>query len=300
MARPACCWRNQPFRSSTPSPVMAEIMKTCSKDKRSVICAVRAQQGCPADQVDLVQDQGARALHLRQRLPSASTSGSRPRLASTSMRDEIRVRGAGPGGGHHRPLQPAARRKDAGRIHQNHLGRTVQHDPAHDGARGLHLVGHDGDLGAHQRIGQRGLARIGRTQQGNEAAARRAFRRSGTQRLRDGSTVFIFEIVLEIVFVFEVLVGGLRPVRPQGPFRRWRPRFRRGHVGVLFGRLAPLLRAHASLPSDTPSRARKAAAAAFCASCLEFPNASEPSRPGSSTATTKRGAWSGPLRETSR
>ena len=39
-------------------------------------------------------------------------------------------------------------------------------------ARGLHLVRHDRDLGADQRIDQRRLADIGRADQGDEAAAR--------------------------------------------------------------------------------------------------------------------------------
>ena len=69
------------------------------------------------------------------------------------------------------PLQPATRREETGRIAQNALGLSIQTDAPHGKARGLDLLGDDGDLGADQTIDQRRLARIGRSDNGDETGS---------------------------------------------------------------------------------------------------------------------------------
>ena len=84
-----------------------------------------------------------------------------------------------PGRIHHRPVEPPARREDAGRVDEHELARAHDGDAAQRRARRLHLAVDDGDLGAHQGIDQRRLARVGRADHGDEAAARVAVSVSG-------------------------------------------------------------------------------------------------------------------------
>ena len=86
--------------------------------------------------------------------------------------DQIGVMRPAPGGRDHGAIEPPLRQEDAGRIDQDDLGVVVDHDAADQRARGLHLARDDGDLGADQRVDQRGLADIGRADQRDEAAAR--------------------------------------------------------------------------------------------------------------------------------
>ena len=88
------------------------------------------------------------------------------------QQDRIGVFRARPGRADHGAVQPAARPEDARRIDKHDLGFARHRDAAHGHARGLHLGGDDGDLGAHQRIVERGFAGIGRADDGAEAAAR--------------------------------------------------------------------------------------------------------------------------------
>ncbi|MNQ88731.1 hypothetical protein D3C85_1040120 [compost metagenome] len=74
-----------------------------------------------------------------------------------------------PGRGDHGAVQTAARRKDAGRVHQNDLGVALDGDAAHGKARGLDLLRDDRDLGARQPVHQRRLAGVGRANDGGEA-----------------------------------------------------------------------------------------------------------------------------------
>ena len=93
--------------------------------------------------------------------------------------DEIGVMGAAPGGGDHGAVEPSLRREDAGRIDQDDLGVVLDHDAADQRARRLHLARDDGDLGADQRVDERGLADIGRADQRDEAASGLAGRAPG-------------------------------------------------------------------------------------------------------------------------
>ena len=87
------------------------------------------------------------------------------------MHDSVGVFGTIPSRAHHSPVQTTARRKDTRRIDQNNLRLTVHTDTAHGKARGLDLLGDDGDLGANQTIDQRRLARIGRSNNGDETGS---------------------------------------------------------------------------------------------------------------------------------
>ena len=82
----------------------------------------------------------------------------------------IGIARAGPGGIDHGAVEPAARLEDARRIHEHDLRLAAHRDAAHRHARGLHLVADDGDLGADQRIDQRGFAGIRRADDGGKAA----------------------------------------------------------------------------------------------------------------------------------
>ena len=82
---------------------------------------------------------------------------------------------------HHAPVELRLRLVHAGRIHQHHLRRGMARlalglllqrhlEHAVDACtRGLRLVGHDGELLPQQRIQQRGLARVGPADDGDES-----------------------------------------------------------------------------------------------------------------------------------
>ncbi len=103
-----------------------------------------------------------------------STSRSRPSAASTTSTIRSASCGAAPGGRDHRPVEPAAGLEDAGRVDQQDLGLALDRDAHQPGARGLRLGADDRDLLADQRVDQRRLARIGRADHGDEAAASRS------------------------------------------------------------------------------------------------------------------------------
>ena len=97
--------------------------------------------------------------------------GAKARLAVDDHRDQVRALRAAPGSLHHGAVQPALGREDAGRIDQHQLRVALDRDAHHAGAGGLRLGTGDRHLLPHKRIHQRGLARIGRADYGNDAAA---------------------------------------------------------------------------------------------------------------------------------
>ena len=106
-------------------------------------------------------------------------------LGVDQQHDDVGVLGAAPGGGHHRLVEPALGLEDARRVDEDDLRGAVGGDAAHDGARRLHLVGDDRDLGADEPVDQRRLAGIGRADQRDEAGAcRRASPRQSPVVLR--------------------------------------------------------------------------------------------------------------------
>ena len=112
---------------------------------------------------------------------AAGPSGWAARSGASTIRITASASPApGPGRFDHGAVEPAARLEDAGRVDQHQLRIAPHGDAAHRHARRLHLVADDGDLGAHERIDQGGLARIRRADHGDEAGtglagSRRAF-----------------------------------------------------------------------------------------------------------------------------
>mgnify|MGYP000031038655 CR=1 FL=1 len=87
------------------------------------------------------------------------------------MHDGVGVFSPVPSRAYHGPVEAAARREDAGGVDQNDLRLPVHANAAHGEARGLDLLGDDRDLGADQTIDQRRLARIGRSDDGDETGS---------------------------------------------------------------------------------------------------------------------------------
>ena len=127
------------------------------------------EQREPFDEVDLVEDQDLRLLQSGSFSRIASASSSMPLRASISSADHIGVARSAPGGCHHRPVEPALGREDAGRVDEDDLRRALDGDAAYEGPRRLHLVRDDRDLGADERVEQGRLAGIGRADQRDEA-----------------------------------------------------------------------------------------------------------------------------------
>ncbi len=75
---------------------------------------------------------------------------------------EVGVRGAGPGRRHHRAVQLAPRREDAGRVDQQHLALAAHQDAQHAEPRGLRLGRDDREFRAGQPVQQRGFAGVRR------------------------------------------------------------------------------------------------------------------------------------------
>ena len=134
------------------------------------------QQRVARHQIDLVEDQDFRRLHLGE------PRQQRFRLLVDALAridqhaDQIGLVRAAPGRRHHGAVEPPLRREDSRRIDEDELRLAFERDAADQRAGGLHLVRDDGDLGADQRVEQRRLAGIGRADQRDEAAARVAFR----------------------------------------------------------------------------------------------------------------------------
>ena len=135
-----------------------------------IACASREQRRL-VGQIDLVQHQHLGLRDVRELRQDSLGLFVDALLGVDQQHDDVGVVRAAPGGGHHRAVEPAPRRENARRVHQDKLRVADDRDPAHHGARGLHLAGNDGDFGADQRVGQRRLAGVRRADQRDEAAA---------------------------------------------------------------------------------------------------------------------------------
>ncbi len=93
-------------------------------------------------------------------------------LRLDQQHDDVGICGPAPGGRDHRPVKPAARREQAGRVDEDDLGRTFHRDAANPGAGGLHLVRDDGDLGAHHPVQKRRFPGVRLADQRHETGAR--------------------------------------------------------------------------------------------------------------------------------
>ena len=175
------------MKSSSPSPVSAEIMKMRSKVDRLAGGVGERQQALALHRVDLVEEQ-----HLRM-VDVAEPGKQRLRLLVDALagvdqqRHDIGVARPAPGGIDHGPVEPALRLEDAGRVDKDDLraaGRGPDHgNAAHHRARRLHLVADDGNLGADQPVDQGRLAGVGRADERHEAAARRRRARPAAHRV---------------------------------------------------------------------------------------------------------------------
>ena len=163
------------------------------------------QQLFLVDDIDLVDDQQLGMIDGRHLGKDRLGLLVDPLAGVEQHADEVGVMRPAPGGRHHGAVEPSLRHEDAGRIDQDDLGVVVDHDAADQRPGGLHLARDDGDLGADQRIDQRGLADIGGADQRDKAAACRRRRRN---------------IALNIAFVRSgVQLSLLPPPTPSTPSR---------------------------------------------------------------------------------
>ena len=105
------------------------------------------------------------------------------------QQDRVGVLGAGPGGRDHRPVEPAPRLEDAGRVDQQDLRGSVNRDAHQPRPRGLRLGADDRDLLADQRIDQGRLAGVGRADHGDEAGAGACFAHCSCARSASAAAV---------------------------------------------------------------------------------------------------------------
>lgn len=139
--------------------------------RQSIELAGQFEQGLALDRVDLIEHQHLVVANIGQPLNQRLKFRRDAALGIDNQRDKVGIARAGPCRGHHGTVQPTLGSEDAGRIDEDDL-RLIERDDAADlGARGLGLVGDDGNLGAHQGIEQGRLAGIRRADQGDEATA---------------------------------------------------------------------------------------------------------------------------------
>ena len=101
------------FTSSTPSPVRPEIMKIGSKRPCREQRVGQAEQAVAADQVDLVQREDRPAAALGKAVEDAARVVVDAARGVDQQHRLVGILGARPGRRHHRPVEPAPRRKDA-------------------------------------------------------------------------------------------------------------------------------------------------------------------------------------------
>ena len=153
-------------------------MKVSANFKPLVGGLRQLQQLFLVDNIDLVDDQQFGMIDGRHLAEDRLGLLVDPLAGVEQHADEVGVMRPAPGGRHHGAIEPSLRHEDAGRIDQDDLGVVVDHDAADQRPGGLHLARDDGDLGADQRIDQRGLADIGGADQRDKAAACRRRRRN--------------------------------------------------------------------------------------------------------------------------
>ena len=146
-------------------------MKVAAKGDARVELGGQLQQPLLPHPVDLVEREQQRRLAALQLAEDALDVLVDALGGVDHQQHLVGIAGAAPGRLHHGPVEAAARREDARRIDEDELARALDGDAAQRRARGLHLAADDGDLGAHQRVDERGLAGIGCADHGDEAAA---------------------------------------------------------------------------------------------------------------------------------
>ena len=93
-----------------------------------------------------------------------------PGRSVDQVHNGVRIVSAAPGRLDHGAVEPALGRKDTRSVHKHDLRAVHLRDAAHREARRLHLVRDDCHLSADQTIGQRGLARIRRADNGGKSS----------------------------------------------------------------------------------------------------------------------------------
>ena len=163
-----------------PSPFSAEIRKTSSNTPSALSFSTSGSRSVRFMPSILLSTSAALALAVLQafddRVGVARRHG-RSALATRSAASTIRSTASASSAPAQAALTMARSRRRRGLkmpgVSTNTIWVSPAHgDAAHRHARGLHLGGDDGDLGADQRIDQRGFAGIGRADDGGETAAR--------------------------------------------------------------------------------------------------------------------------------
>ena len=133
----------------------------------------QAEQPVAADQIDLVQREDRSAAALPQSAEDAAGVLVDAARGVDQQQSFVSIRGTRPCRRHHRPVEPAPRRKDAGRIHIDDLRRALDCDAEQPVARRLRLRCDDRQLMADEPVEQGRLAGIRRPDQRDIAATRR-------------------------------------------------------------------------------------------------------------------------------
>ena len=120
--------------------------------------------------IDLVEDEDGPALLLLQLLHDLAGLVVIAAGGIDDEQDDIGIDQALPGGADHGAVKAAARGEDARRVEQADLAFPVGEDAEDAGARGLRLGAGDGQFVAQQAVEQGGFARVGRADDGGEAA----------------------------------------------------------------------------------------------------------------------------------
>ena len=121
--------------------------------------------------IDLVEDQKFALAAMLERFQDHRDLGPDAALAVNHQRDQIGAFRTAPGGRDHRAIEPAPGLEDARRIDQQDLCLALDRDAHQPGARGLRLGADDRHLLPDERVGEGRFARIGRADDGDEAAA---------------------------------------------------------------------------------------------------------------------------------
>ena len=150
-SRPTRC------RSRRPAPAMSSrCWPSCSGVARSVLVATAMLDRAP---------------HLGQLVDDEAVAGPDLLVGREAHRDHVDLRPRGA----HQVVEPLAQQGagpvQAGGVDEDQLRVGAVHDAAHHVAGGLRLGRRDDDLLAHQRVGQRRLARVGAADERREAAA---------------------------------------------------------------------------------------------------------------------------------
>ena len=140
-------------------------MNTGSKCPCARQSSGEAEQAVAAHQVDLVQRQHRAAAALGEAIEDAPCipvdRAPTPRAGIDQQHGLVGILGPRPGRRHHRPVEPAARREDAGGVDKHELRRAFDSDAEQARARRLRLRADDRQLVADSRFKSVDLPALG-------------------------------------------------------------------------------------------------------------------------------------------